>query len=97
MELIESWGVGNDISDQWWQGNGGGKWIKGKSFPGFAPHNIDFKSLSPDFNLDRQIKCWVNDELMQDSSLNEYIFAPGWLVWHLSQSMMLKLVIHCVT
>ena len=30
MELIESWGVGNDISDQWWQGNGGGKWIKGK-------------------------------------------------------------------
>lgn len=89
-EIIQSWGVGNDISDRWWQGNGGGQWIKGKSFPGFAPHNIDYKSVSPDFNLDRQIKCWVNDELMQDSSLNEYIFPPDWLVWHLSQSIMLK-------
>ncbi|WP_353078267.1 fumarylacetoacetate hydrolase family protein, partial [Synechococcus lacustris] len=80
MELIESWGVGNDISDQWWQGNGGGKWIKGKSGPGFTPHNIDLKSFTPNFNLNRQIKCLVNDKLMQDSSLNEYIFAPGWLV-----------------
>ncbi len=35
--VISQWGVGNDITDRWWQGLGGGQWMKGKSFPGFGP------------------------------------------------------------
>jgi 2,4-didehydro-3-deoxy-L-rhamnonate hydrolase len=87
--VIGCWGVGNDVSDRWWQGVGGGQWVRGKSFPGFAPHNIDAISPAPDFNLERRVRCWVNDVLMQDSQLTEYIHPPDWLVWHLSQSMAL--------
>lgn len=87
--VIGCWGVGNDVSDRWWQGVGGGQWLRGKSFPGFAPHNIDTCSPAPDFNLERRVRCWVNDTLMQDSVLSEYLHPPDWLVWHLSQSMAL--------
>ena len=77
--VIGSWGVGNDVSDRWWQGVGGGQWVRGKSFPGFAPHNINFRSSAPDFNLERRVRCWVNNELMQDSLSTEYIHPPtGW-------------------
>lgn len=89
-KIINRWGVGNDISDRKWQEIGGGQWIRGKSFPGFAPHNLNKNSPTPDYCLDRSIKCWVNDELMQDSSLTEYIHPPDWLAWHLSQSMILE-------
>lgn len=89
-DLIGAWGVGNDISDRWWQSAGGGQWTRGKSFPGFGPHNIGAGSPSADFCLDRQICCWVNDELVQDACLKHYLYPPEWLVWHLSQVMALE-------
>lgn len=89
-DYIGCWGVGNDISDRWWQSAGGGQWLRGKSFPGFAPNNITPVSPVADFCLDRQICCWLNDELVQQASLNDYLYPPEWLVWHFSQLMRLE-------
>ena len=89
-DRIGSWGVGNDISDRWWQSAGGGQWIRGKSFPGFGPHNIGVSSPVVDFCLNRQIRCWLNDELVQDASLADYLYPPEWLVWHFSQLIRLE-------
>jgi len=97
--VIGAWGVGNDVSDRWWQGAGGGQWIRGKSFPGFAIHNINANSPKPDFDLNRRIQCWLNDELMQDALLSEYRYPPQWLVYHLSQTIELQAgdLIYCGT
>lgn len=89
-ERIGAWGVGNDVSDRWWQSAGGGQWVQGKSFPGFAPHNISANSPAADFCMDRQIRCWVNDECVQDASLKDYLYPPEWLVWHFSQAIALE-------
>ena len=86
-DVIGAWGVGNDVTDRWWQSAGGGQWIRGKSFPGFAIHNIDANSPKPDFDLNRRIQCWLNDELMQDANLSEYRYPPQCLVFQISQTI----------
>lgn len=84
---IGCWGVGNDLSDRWWQSAGGGQWLRSKSFPGFAPHNITAASPAADFCLDRRICCWLNDELVQDATLSEYLYPPELLLAALASSL----------
>ena len=88
---INRWGVGNDVTDRYWQKRGGGQWIRGKSFPGFAPFvfgaNSHQAALDHDLNL--QISCFVNGQLMQRGLLSELICPPDQLVWQISQSVRL--------
>ncbi|MFM7674093.1 MAG: fumarylacetoacetate hydrolase family protein [Synechococcus sp.] len=80
--VISHWGVGNDITDRWWQSLGGGQWMKGKSFPGFAPHAL--AETPPDFDLERRVRCWLNGELVQDAWLHDYVHPPAAAVQQLS-------------
>jgi len=88
---ISRWGVGNDVTDRYWQKRGGGQWIRGKSFPGFAPFvfgaNSHQAALDNDLNL--QISCFVNGQLMQRGLLSELICPPDQLVWQMSQAIRL--------
>ena len=90
-EHISRWGVGNDVTDRYWQKCGGGQWIRGKSFPGFAPFvfgaNSHQAALDNDLNL--QISCFVNGQLMQRGLLSELICPPDQLVWQMSQAIRL--------
>lgn len=90
-QQISRWGVGNDLTDRYWQNRGGGQWIRGKSFPGFAPFvfgpNAHQAAIEHDLSL--VVSCYVNNELMQHGLLSELIHPPDHLVWQISQSIQL--------
>lgn len=90
-QQISRWGVGNDLTDRYWQNRGGGQWIRGKSFPGFAPFvfgpNAHQAAMAHDLSL--EVYCYVNNELMQHGLLSELIHPPDHLVWQISQSIQL--------
>ena len=88
---ISRWGVGNDVTDRYWQKRGGGQRIRGKSFPGFAPFVFGANShqAALDHDLDLQISCFVNGQLMQRGLLSELICPPDQLVWQIIQSIRL--------
>lgn len=88
---ISRWGVGNDVTDRYWQKRGGGQWIRGKSFPGFAPFVFGPNSYQAALanNLNLQVKCFVNGHLMQSGLLSELICSPDQLVWQISQAIRL--------
>ena len=90
-KVITRWGVGNDITDRWWQRRDGGQWIRGKSFPGFAPliFNSDSFSAARNNELDREIRCLVNGKLVQHGVLSEMISSPVQIVWQISQCLQL--------
>ena len=89
--MMSRWGVGNDITDRWWQNCGHGQWIRGKSFPGFAPFTFGSFARQAAHNnqLDLQVQCYVNGQLMQQGFLSEYIVPPARLIWQISQSVRL--------
>ncbi|QEY32323.1 fumarylacetoacetate hydrolase family protein [Synechococcus sp. RSCCF101] len=90
--VIEAWGVGNDVSDRWWQRRGGGQWVKGKSFPGFGPYSLkQLKAREPGpLDLDRELCCRLNGTVVQQGRLSEYIHPPEAVVWQLSQVLRLQ-------
>jgi len=70
--MMSRWGVGNDITDRWWQTCGHGQWIRGKSFPGFGPFTFGSFAgrAARDNHLDLQVLCYVNGQLMQQGYLS---------------------------
>ena len=89
--MMSRWGVGNDITDRWWQNCGSGQWIRGKSFPGFAPFMFGSSAhqAARDNHLDLQVQCHINGQLMQQGLLSELIVPPARLIWQISQSVRL--------
>src|SRR5262245_5360035 len=64
--------VGQDVSERVVQWAGGGQFSLGKSFPTFGP--IGPCLVTPDEIPNRDdlaIRCWVNDELVQDSRTSD--------------------------
>lgn len=90
-KMMSRWGVGNDVTDRWWQNRGGGQWIRGKSFPGFAPFVFGPSACEAalENRLNRQVLCYVNGQLMQNGYLSELICPPAELIWQISQSICL--------
>lgn len=81
----------NDLSERDFQLNlSGGQWSKGKSAAGFSP--IGPWLVTPDevdyHNL--RLRSWVNGQPRQDSSTADMIFDVDFLVWHLSQYLVLE-------
>ena len=87
--MMSRWGVGNDITDRWWQTCGHGQWIRGKSFPGFGPFTFGSFAgqAARDNHLNLQVQCYVNGQLMQQGYLSELIVPPDRLIWQISQSV----------
>ncbi len=77
--------VGQDVSERVVQWAGGGQFSLGKSFPTFGP--IGPCLVTPDEVANRDdlaIRCWVNDDLVQDSRTSDMVFSVPRIVSELS-------------
>jgi 2,4-diketo-3-deoxy-L-fuconate hydrolase len=81
----------NDLSEREFQLEiSGGQWSKGKSSEGFCPtgpvlvtpDEVDARSL--------RLRSWINGEIRQDSSTADLIFDVNFLIYSLSQYMVLE-------
>jgi len=82
--------VADDLSERTFQlEQSGGQWSKGKCCAGFTPtgpwlvtpDEVDYSHL--------RLRSWVNGEPRQDSSTADLIFDVDYLIWHLSQFLVL--------
>jgi 2,4-diketo-3-deoxy-L-fuconate hydrolase len=81
----------NDVSERDMQLHRGGQWVKGKSFETFNPAGpflVTADELSDLSNL--RLVLRVNGEIMQDGTTADLVFDPSYLVWYLSQFMVLE-------
>jgi 2-keto-4-pentenoate hydratase/2-oxohepta-3-ene-1,7-dioic acid hydratase in catechol pathway len=89
---IAGYTVSNDVSERDFQvAQSGGQWSKGKCCetfnplgPGLVPADevADVQAL--------RLRSWVNGEVRQDSVTSDMIFGVHYLVWHLSQFLVLE-------
>lgn len=89
--IIAGYATSHDISEREYQLERGGQWIKGKSCETFNP--LGPWLVTPDEVsdvADLGLRLWVNDELMQDGNTKDMIFNPAYLIWYLSQFMVLE-------
>jgi 2,4-didehydro-3-deoxy-L-rhamnonate hydrolase len=83
--------VANDVSERAYQiEQSGGQWSKGKSCETFNP--LGPVLATPDEVPEPQalgLRSWVNGEPRQDSNTADMIFSVAYLIWHLSQFLVL--------
>jgi 2,4-didehydro-3-deoxy-L-rhamnonate hydrolase len=91
IDHIAGFVVANDLSERSFQLEvSGGQWSKGKSAAGFTPtgpwlvtpDEVDYSNVG--------LRSWVNGEPRQNSSTADLIFSVDYIVWHLSQFMVLE-------
>jgi 2-keto-4-pentenoate hydratase/2-oxohepta-3-ene-1,7-dioic acid hydratase in catechol pathway len=88
---IAGYCVVNDLSERAWQLERGGQWVKGKSADGFGP--IGPWLVTADSVADvTALRIWleIDGRRVQDSSTDQMIFKPAYLVSYLSQFMSLQ-------
>jgi len=81
----------NDISEREFQLERQGQWSKGKSSETFnpaGPYLVTADEMPDSSNL--AMKLWVNDELKQNSSTSQMVFGPAFLIYYLSQFLVLE-------
>lgn len=90
-EAIAGFCVVHDLSERAFQLEQGGQWIKGKSAPGFCPTGPYLVTLD---ELDNPANLWmklsVNGVLRQDGNTSTMVFRPDYVVWYLSQFMLVE-------
>ena len=82
--------ISNDVSEREFQLERGGQWVKGKSCETFNPCGPWL--VTPDELKDVQqlsMRLSVNGELVQSGSTSTMIFDVPYLLWYLSQFMVL--------
>lgn len=88
---VAGYAISNDLSERSFQLERGGQWDKGKNCETFNP-------LGPWLVTDDEItdphalgmRLWVNGALRQDGSTKDMIFRIEYLVWYLSQFLVLN-------
>jgi 2-keto-4-pentenoate hydratase/2-oxohepta-3-ene-1,7-dioic acid hydratase in catechol pathway len=87
LDYVLGYTIGNDVSARRWQKEeGGGQWVRGKSFDTFCP--LGPALVTPDEILDPQrlrLSCTVNGQLVQDDTTANMIFPVAELIAYLSQ------------
>lgn len=84
--------VSHDVSERTWQTEeSGGQWSKGKVAETFNPIGPELVTTREVPNA-QDLRLWssVNGEPRQDSSTADMVFSVDFLVWHLSQYMVLE-------
>ena len=90
LNYVFGYTVINDVSARDLQ-SGDGQWVRGKSLDTFCP--IGPVIVTADEIPDPQnlgIRCWVNEEVMQESNTLEMIFNVRYLIAFLSQAFTLN-------
>ena len=92
---IAGYCVSNDVSERAFQLERGGQWVKGKScetFNPLGPWLVPSGDIAGDDIADVGLSMWldVNGERMQHSNTKNMVFSSGYLIWYLSQFMVLE-------
>lgn len=91
LACVAGYCVSNDVSEREFQLERGGQWVKGKSCETFNP--LGPWLVTADEVADPQqlrLSLAVNGETMQDGTTRDMVFGVGYLVWYLSQFMVLE-------
>jgi 2-keto-4-pentenoate hydratase/2-oxohepta-3-ene-1,7-dioic acid hydratase in catechol pathway len=92
LSCIAGYVVANDVSEREYQlETSGGQWSKGKSCETFNP--VGPWLVTTDEIPDPQqlpLRSWVNNEPRQDSNTADMIFSVAYLIWHVSQYLVLE-------
>jgi len=91
MKHIAGYMVCNDVSEREFQLERQGQWSKGKSCETFNPAGpwlVTTDEILDPTNLNMELS--VNGATMQKSSTRQMVFQPGFLVYYLSQFMVLE-------
>lgn len=90
LEYVAGYVVSNDVSERAFQiEQSGGQWSKGKcaeTFNPLGPWLVPADGVDPG---KLTLRSFVNGEPRQDSTTGDMIFNVAYLVWHLSQYMVL--------
>lgn len=88
---IAGYSVSNDVSERAFQmEQSGGQWSKGKcceTFNPLGPALVPADEVPDVQNL--RLRSWVNGDARQDSTTADMVFDVAYLVWHLSQYLVL--------
>jgi 2-keto-4-pentenoate hydratase/2-oxohepta-3-ene-1,7-dioic acid hydratase in catechol pathway len=87
---IAGYVLSHDVSEREFQLERGGQWDKGKScetFNPFGPVLVEAADIPDPQNLG--MRLWVNGELKQNGTTANMIFGINYVVWYLSQFMVL--------
>ncbi|MEV6012981.1 fumarylacetoacetate hydrolase family protein [Streptomyces sp. NPDC051976] len=90
LACVAGYTISHDVSERAFQLERGGQWDKGKNcetFNPLGPWIVTANEISDPQNLG--LRLWVNGELRQDGSTADMIFGVAYLVWYLSQFMVL--------
>lgn len=88
---IAGYAISNDISERAFQLERGGQWTKGKSaetFNPLGPWLVSKDEIRDVTALDMVLS--VNGQVVQRGSTSTMLFTPAYLVWYLSQFMVLE-------
>ena len=88
---IAGYAIVNDLSERTFQLEKEGQWVKGKSCPGFTPlgpYLVTRDELGDTRNLNMELH--VNGLLRQHGNTSTMIFDPAYIVWYISQFMLLE-------
>ena len=91
LDHVAGYTISNDVSERAFQiEHSGGQWSKGKcceTFNPLGPHLVPADEI-PDA---QSLRLWstVNGEPRQDSNTADMIFSIAYLIWHLSQYLVL--------
>jgi 2-keto-4-pentenoate hydratase/2-oxohepta-3-ene-1,7-dioic acid hydratase in catechol pathway len=89
--VIAGYCLSNDVSEREFQIERGGQWDKGKScetFNPLGPWLVTGDELRDPQNLDMHLS--VNGVVRQDGSTSDMIFGINYIVWYVSQFMVLE-------
>ncbi|MDG9674170.1 fumarylacetoacetate hydrolase family protein [Micromonospora sp. DH14] len=90
LRHVAGYAVSHDVSERGFQLERGGQWDKGKSCETFNPLG---PSLVPADEVgdpqSMSLRLWVNGVLRQDGSTKDMIFPVSYVLWYLSQFMVL--------
>ena len=92
LAYVAGYVTSHDVSERAFQlEQSGGQWSKGKcceEFNPLGPWFVPAEAVAVPQAL--RLQSWVNGEPRQDSSTADMIFGVAYLVWHLSQYMVLE-------
>jgi 2,4-didehydro-3-deoxy-L-rhamnonate hydrolase len=92
LDHVAGFTIANDVSEREFQNElSGGQWSKGKScetFNPLGPWLVPSSEVSDPQKL--SLRSFVNGEPRQDSNTSDMIFSVSFLIWHLSQFLVME-------
>lgn len=90
LECVAGYVLSHDVSEREFQLERGGQWDKGKSCETFNPLGPFLVTSDEVSNpQDLSLKLWVNGDLKQNGTTANQIFPVAYVIWYLSQFMVL--------